>query len=208
MSPGSFTSYITYLTLFHQAYLHATLQCYTSSSKTLKMPAFPNKKICSGFHQQSHTYHSQFLISLHRPHINHKVLAHKYIKLSTNHQKVSLFLLYLMIRSTTKRPRESTNRGPYGSQKLKHQPKCMEGLNLGPLHICRKCAAWSSCGFPNTWSSGLSVTLLPAFEPLSHSWVALSGLDERGFSYFCCDLMGQGKLVPMGDFFSGEKRRG
>jgi hypothetical protein len=40
-----------------------------------------------------------------------------------------------------------------GSQRLKHQPKNTEGLDPGPLHICR-CAAWFSCGVPNNWSGG------------------------------------------------------
>ena len=38
------------------------------------------------------------------------------------------------INYTTRRPTESTNFGPWGSQRLNHQPKNMHELDLGP-HI-------------------------------------------------------------------------
>ena len=34
------------------------------------------------------------------------------------------------------------------SQRLNHQPKSIQRLDLGPLHICSRCTAWSSCGSP------------------------------------------------------------
>lgn len=54
-----------------------------------------------------------------------------------------------------------------GSQRLNYQPKSMQGMDLGPLHICSKYAAWSSCGSSNNWSGGclwfccLPLDLLP-----------------------------------------------
>lgn len=37
--------------------------------------------------------------------------------------------------------------GAYGgTQRLNYLPKRVQGLNLDPLHIYSKCAAWSSCG--------------------------------------------------------------
>jgi hypothetical protein len=37
-----------------------------------------------------------------------------------------------------------------GSQRLNNQLKGMGELDLGPLHICNSCAAWSSCGIPKS----------------------------------------------------------
>ena len=57
-----------------------------------------------------------------------------------------------------------------GSQRLNHQPKRMHGLDLSPLYICSRYAAWSSCGSPNNWSRGclwlccLPLDLLPLAE--------------------------------------------
>ena len=33
-----------------------------------------------------------------------------------------------------------------GSQRLNHQPESMHGMDLGPLHICNRCAAWLHVG--------------------------------------------------------------
>jgi hypothetical protein len=40
---------------------------------------------------------------------------------------------------------ESIHLDPCGFQGLNYQPKNIHGLDLGPLHICSRCAAWSSC---------------------------------------------------------------
>lgn len=47
-----------------------------------------------------------------------------------------------------------------GSQSLNHQLKSMQGLGLGPLHTCNKCAVWSLCRSPNNWSPSLWVPFL------------------------------------------------
>jgi hypothetical protein len=60
--------------------------------------------------------------------------------------------------SRTPQDLESTHLEPRGqgggSQRLNYQPKSMQGVDLGPLHICSKYAAWSSCGSSNNWSGG------------------------------------------------------
>ena len=45
-----------------------------------------------------------------------------------------------------------TNLGPWWLTEL--PKKGMQGLDLDPLHICSRCAAWSSGGYPNNWSGG------------------------------------------------------
>jgi hypothetical protein len=47
--------------------------------------------------------------------------------------------------------------------RLNHQPKIEHRLDLGTLHICNRCAAWSPYGTPN-WSRAVpeSVACLPA----------------------------------------------
>jgi hypothetical protein len=41
-----------------------------------------------------------------------------------------------------------------GSQRPNHQTNSRHGLDIGPLCICNRCSAWSSCGPPNNWSRG------------------------------------------------------
>lgn len=40
-----------------------------------------------------------------------------------------------------------------GSQRMKHQPRSMQGLDLGPLHIC---TLLSSCGSLSNWNGVVS----------------------------------------------------
>ena len=35
----------------------------------------------------------------------------------------------------------------------------MQGLDLEALHVCSRCPAWPSCGFPNKWSRGCPCSL-------------------------------------------------
>jgi hypothetical protein len=90
----------------------------------------------------------------------------------------------------------------YGSsQKLNHKPWSMRGwggaegeLDLDLLHICSRCAAWSSCDSPNQWNVGdsnsdpchwvLALPELPDWAPV-----------ERLCSVFCSDWNGF-KLYP------------
>ena len=67
-------------------------------------------------------------------------------------------------RDSTGRPTESSNLDFGGSQRLNHQLKIKHRLD--PLHICSRCAGWSSCWFPNNWSRRLSPNLLPALNPI------------------------------------------
>ena len=45
--------------------------------------------------------------------------------------------------SRTRLPTDSTNLGPWGITENKYQPKSMNGLNLGYLHICSGYECWS-----------------------------------------------------------------
>jgi hypothetical protein len=77
------------------------------------------------------------------------------------------------------------------SQRL-NQPKSMQGLDLGSLHIYSRSAVWSAGGSLYIWSRGLSLTLLPAFG----SWPAWSNLNGEECSWSCWDLFFQGRVVP------------
>jgi hypothetical protein len=39
-----------------------------------------------------------------------------------------------------------------GSQSLAFLCERMQDLDLDPLYICGKCAAWSSCEYPSNWN--------------------------------------------------------
>jgi hypothetical protein len=52
--------------------------------------------------------------------------------------------------------------GTTGAHRDGHQPESTQELDLGSLHICSKCAAWSSRGFPNKQTGGCLGSLLPA----------------------------------------------
>lgn len=41
-----------------------------------------------------------------------------------------------------------------GFQRLKHQPKSIHWPDIHPSLICSRCAARSSCWFPNNWNGG------------------------------------------------------
>jgi hypothetical protein len=64
-----------------------------------------------------------------------------------------------------------------GSQSLGHQPWSMQELDLDPLHICNKCAAWCSCGSPNKQSRDyLDLCSLPLDSlplPGLHGWASV-----------------------------------
>jgi hypothetical protein len=54
------------------------------------------------------------------------------------------------------------------SQKLNHQLKNMYGLDLYPLQILSRYAAWSSSGSPNNWNRGCLCIILccPPLDPI------------------------------------------
>jgi len=94
-------------------------------------------------------------------------------------------------RGTTGRPIESTNLNPWGYQRLNHQPKSEYGLDLEPLNICSRCAAWPSYDFPN-WSEGCPwICCLSACRSCALNWatLALSGLGERWERMCLSDFM-------------------
>lgn len=50
-------------------------------------------------------------------------------------------------RNTKVRTTESTNLDNWGSQRLNHQLNIIQELDLGPPHICNRCAAQTSREF-------------------------------------------------------------
>ena len=81
-----------------------------------------------------------------------------------------------------------------GSQRLNHQPKDMPWLDLGPLHICSRCAAWSSCGSPNNWSGDYSCLCCLPVDPVPQTGPpCLASVAENVYSY--SDLRYHGGLV-------------
>lgn len=51
------------------------------------------------------------------------------------------------------------------SQRLNHQLKSTQGLDLDPLHICSRCV-WSSCESPNNWSGSYLGLCCLSLDPL------------------------------------------
>jgi hypothetical protein len=67
-----------------------------------------------------------------------------------------------------------------GSQRWNHQAKSMHGLELGLLHIFRRCAALSPHGFPNNWAVCLCSLPLDPF-PLA-GLLCLASVKKDEFS--------------------------
>ena len=58
------------------------------------------------------------------------------------------------VKDTLRRPTEPTNLGPWGLTEIEPLIKEQSGTGpRSPAHISR-CAAWSTCGSPNSWSRG------------------------------------------------------
>jgi hypothetical protein len=57
-------------------------------------------------------------------------------------------------RDFTGRPIGSTNLDAWGLPKIEPSTKKHTFVGPRPLHICSKCAALSSCGYPKNWSRG------------------------------------------------------
>ena len=59
-------------------------------------------------------------------------------------------------RNSTRRPTESTNLEPWGSQILNHQPQNIHRLDLGLPYICNICACSVGCIWvPDNWSMAI-----------------------------------------------------
>jgi hypothetical protein len=87
------------------------------------------------------------------------------------------------VKDSTRRPTVSNNLGPWGLTEPQPPPGSMEEIDLDLLHICNKCAAWSSCGCPNKWSRGYLSLCSSSLDPLPTTWTAWLGLSGSG-----CDL--------------------
>jgi hypothetical protein len=48
---------------------------------------------------------------------------------------------------------------------LGYQSGSMQEVDLDSIHICSKCAAWSSCGSSNKWNEGLYQSLFLQMDP-------------------------------------------
>ena len=85
------------------------------------------------------------------------------------------------VKDTT-RSTEPTNLGPWESQRLNHQPKSMQDLNLGSLHIVEDV----QLGLHVELEWGLSLTLLSAI--CSPSLIRLPCLSSVEEDTFCLDV--------------------
>lgn len=88
------------------------------------------------------------------------------------------------------------------SQRLTHQPKSIQGLDLDLLNTCSRCATWSLFGSPRNWSrSGLWLCCL-LLEPLS--WLAcVARLQWRRMQLVLPHLGVLCRVVPKGGFPRG-----
>jgi hypothetical protein len=96
-------------------------------------------------------------------------------------------------KDSKRRLTESTNLDSGGSQRLNHWPKSKQWLDLGPLHICSRCAAWFSFGSP-TIGAGLTLTLLSVYGSCSLNWTGLSVLSAGECAQSLDDLKCGGKV--------------
>ena len=97
------------------------------------------------------------------------------------------------VKDTTRRQTQLTW-APWGSQRLNHQPKSMQRLDGGPLHICSRCPAWSPCGSSKIRMGGDNLWLccLP-LDPF-----LLAGLP-------CLASVGEAALSPVSTWCAGGK---
>jgi hypothetical protein len=81
-------------------------------------------------------------------------------------------------RNSTGRPTESTNLDPWDSQWLNHQPKSIQGLDLGSRNIEANVQLCLHV-YLQQLECGLFQKLLPVYEICSSSWAALFGLSGK-----------------------------
>jgi hypothetical protein len=95
-----------------------------------------------------------------------------------------------------------------GSQRLNHQVKSMQKLDLSPLHICSRFAVWPSCGSPNNRSGGHLWLWCPPLGPLILAglpYLVTVGEDELSLAAtWWLDVSGE--LVPIRGFPFFEKK--
>ena len=104
---------------------------------------------------------------------------------------------------TTRKPTELTNLDLKGSQRMNHQPESMHGMGLVLLHICNRCASWTSCGYTN--SSCKSDIWLCCLSP---NWDALSWLIEENASSPTITCYAKDGWYPMEVSLFWEEREG
>jgi hypothetical protein len=112
------------------------------------------------------------------------------------------------VKDTTRRPTVHQLEAHGDSQRLNDQPKSMYGLDLGPLHLCSRCAAWFSCWSPNNWRRGcLWLCGLPLDPLLLAGLSCLASVGEEVLSpalTWCARAGWYHEDLP----FSEKKRRG
>ena len=74
----------------------------------------------------------------------------------------------------TRKPRETTNTGSYWLTEKELTSGSLHRTDLGPLHRCYSCIAWSSCGTPN--SESRDCLTLACLETFSSSGLPSPGL--------------------------------
>jgi hypothetical protein len=86
-----------------------------------------------------------------------------------------------VFKGSTRRP------GPMEAHReVNHQPKSIQGPELGPLHICSRNVAWFSCGSPNNWNRGCLWYCSLPLDPLA----GLPGWASVAFSTTWLDAPG------------------
>jgi hypothetical protein len=79
----------------------------------------------------------------------------------------------------TRKSTELTNLGSW-NLRLNWQPVSSPGTDIGSLHICNSCVAWSSCGTLKSGCRGYLWHFYCLLGCFYSYWVALSSLKTRG----------------------------
>ena len=82
------------------------------------------------------------------------------------------------------------------SQGVNHPPMGEHELALGPIHICSRWAAWSSCRSSNNWSRVFPwACFLSASGCHAPKWITFSGFSVRICAQSLSDLKGRGLIL-------------
>lgn len=109
-------------------------------------------------------------------------------------------------RSEEGNPQRELTWAAGSSRPLNPQLGTLHGNELGSLHGCDRCIAWSFCGTPNSviktcpwWFTWLLGTYFQC-------WNALHSLDEKGGAWTYFNLMWCALLTPTGSLSLSESR--
>lgn len=105
-----------------------------------------------------------------------------------------------------------------GTQSLNQQPVSLQGTDLGPLHMCDSCVAWSICGTPGSRSRAIPGALTGSWELIPYTgspcpaWIQGKGLVLWQLDMLCLLMPMRGLLlsfwVDMEEGWTEWKQRG